>query len=195
MISKVDMLVYNAYTDAELIALLKGGDIKAFNEIHARYFGILYRHAYKRLQDREEVQDVLQELFTNLWNQKESINSHVNLAGYLYTSVRNRILNHYKYCKVRSNYIASLSNFIENSQPEADEQLRVKELIAVVESEVSKLPPQMRLIFEMSRNLHLSHQEIAEQLNISALTVRKQVSNSLKILRVKLGTLLFLLFF
>ncbi|MDB5151479.1 MAG: polymerase sigma-70 factor [Mucilaginibacter sp.] len=188
------MAGYNLYSDYELTVLLKQGDLAAFTAIHKRYYGVLYSHAYKRLPDREDVKDVLQELFTAIWNKRETLNFNVNLQAYLYTGVRNRILNIFKHQKIKSDYVASFSSFLVNNQPTPDDTLRIKELMAIVNAEVSALPPQMRLIFELSRNANLSHNEIAEKLNISPLTVKKQVNNSLKVLRLKLGTHFFMLF-
>ncbi len=189
------MSEYNSYSDIELTDLLKQGSLNAFTTIHKRYYGILYIHAYKRLPDREEVKDILQELFISLWNNRETLNINVDLKTYLYTCTRNKILNIFKHQKVKSDYITSFSKFLEASEPQPDEALRVKELIALVEAEVDALPPQMKLIFQMSRNANLSHREIAEKLDISPLTVKKQVNNSLRILRVKLSAHFFMLFF
>lgn len=190
------MSSYELFSDTELTLLLRRGDVAAFSEIHNRYYAVLYRHAHKRLQDREEVKDILQELFSAIWHNKASFNLSTSLSAYLYTAVRNRILNVYKHHKIKSDYVTSLQNFIDNNQvPEPDENVRVKQLIELIETEVAKLPAQMRRIFEMSRNANLSHQQIADELDISPLTVRKQVNNSLKILRVKLGTHFFMLFF
>ena len=190
------MSSYELFSDTELTLLLRKGEVAAFAEIHSRYYPILYRHAYKRLQDREEVKDILQELFSAIWDNKASFNLTTNLSAYLYTAVRNRILNVYKHHKIKSDYVTSLQNFIDNNQvPEPDENVRIKQLIELIEAEVAKLPAQMRRIFEMSRNANLSHQQIADELDISPRTVRKQVNNSLKILRVKLGTHFFMIFF
>ena len=190
------MSSYEFFSDTELIHLLKKGDVTAFSEIHKRYYGILYRHAYNRLPDREEVKDILQELFSSVWNSKNDLSLNTNLPAYLYTAVRNRVLNVHKHHKIKSDYISSLQKFIDHEHvPEPDESIRLKQLIELIEEEVAKLPSQMRLIFEMSRNAHLSHQEIADELHISALTVKKQVNNSLKILRVKLGANFFTIFF
>lgn len=187
------MGLYSKYDDQQLVFLLQGGDITAFTEIHNRYYGLLYAHAYKRLPVREEIKDILQELFISLWNNRNQ-NFTGHLSGYLYTSVRNRILNVYKHKKIRSDYISSFQEFLVQQEPIADEILRGKELEALIEQEVAALPAQMRLVFELSRNAHLSHQEIAEKLNISPLTVKKQVSNSLKILRAKLGSYFYTFF-
>lgn len=189
------MSIYESYDDCALLNLLKEGDLKAFAAIHKRYYGILYIHAYKMFPDREEVKDLLQELFTCFWNNREEIDPDINLKGYLYTGARNRILNIFKHQKIKSAYISSFKSFIDNNGPSADKQFRMKELIAIIDAGVSSLPPQMRLIFEMSRNSNLSHNEIAHELNISPLTVRKQVNNSLKILRIKLAAHIFIIFF
>lgn len=171
------------------------GDLSAFTAIYIRYHGVLYSHAYKRLPDREELKDILQDIFIYIWNNRESINFNVNLQAYLYTAVRNKILNVFQSQKFKSDYITSFEELVVNNEPIPDEALRHKELISIIDAEVSALPPQMRLIFELSRNANLSHKEIAEKLNISPLTVRKQVNNSLKILRVKLGPHFLMLFF
>jgi len=188
------MCEYNLFSDDELVALMRRGDLDAFTTIHQRYYGILYSHAYKRLPDREEIKDLLQELFANIWNNKESIQINVNLQAYLYTATRNRVLNIYKHQKIKSHYLTSLTQFIENREPIPDETLRVKELLNLINTEVSALPSQMRKIFEMSRNADLSHREIAEELNISPLTVKKQINNSLRILRLKLNTFFYMFF-
>ena len=178
---------YSKYTDQGLVMAIRSGDANAFTEIHDRYYPILYAHAFRRLPDREEVNDLLQELFLYLWNNRmQQFSGH--LSGYLFTSIRNRILNVYRSRKVRSDYIDSLQDFLDsNTSPIADDLLREKELTLIIEREISALPSQMRVIFEMSRNLNKSHLEIADHLSISPLTVKKQIYNSLKILRAKLG--------
>jgi RNA polymerase sigma-70 factor (family 1) len=186
---------YSSYSDGDLVSLLKQGDLAAFTEIHSRFYPVLYSHAYRKLPEREEVKDLLQELFTYLWDNRAYLSMEVSLSAYLYSSVRNKILNIYKHNKIKSDYIASFQDFSVNYETGAEESIRIKELLAIVEAEVVKFPPQMRLIFELSRNNHLSHQEIAGKLNISPLTVRKQINNSLKILRVKLGANFFVIFF
>lgn len=191
------MSFYDLCDDSKLFNLLKEGDLNAFAAVHKRYYGILYIHAYKMFPDREEVKDILQEVFLCLWNNRDDIVLELNLKGYLYTATRNRILNIFKHQKIKSAYISSFASFIEDESPCVDKQFRLKELTALIDAEVGLLPPQMRLIFEMSRNANLSHNEIALELNISPLTVRKQINNSLKILRMKLAThfLTFLTFY
>ena len=189
------MPAFDSYDDVELIALLKKDDLDAFTAIHNRYYGVLYSHIYRRLGDRDEVKDLLQELFTCVWNKRNALSPEINLQAYLYTAARNRVLNIFKHQKIKNDYISSFQKFAYDGDPTPDETFRLKELITLINAEVSALPPQMRLIFEMSRNANLSHNEIAEQLNLSPLTVKKQVNNSLRILRLKLHTHIFMLLF
>ncbi len=127
---------YNSYSDEELADKLKQGDLSAFTAIHERYYGILYAHAYKRFPDREEVRDILQELFTSIWNNRDSISFNMGLPAYLYTAVRNKILNVYKRQKIRSDHITSFQKFVENTGSTPHEIFRVKELIAIINAEI-----------------------------------------------------------
>lgn len=188
------MPVYNSYTDSELIALIREGDKLAYAKIYERYFRVLYVHALKKLQNEEEAKDLIQELFTVLWSRRESIAADVNMAAYLYTSVRNRVLDSFSHRKIEDKYIVSLQRRIDNESEAADHCLLEKELVTIIENEINALPPKMREIFELSRKNNLSHKEISEKLSISEQTVSKQVTNALKRLRTKLGAHLFLLF-
>lgn len=181
------MLIYTNLTDNEIVDLLKSGDRVALDEIYKRYHGILYSHAYRRLPDREEVRDMLQELFRYLWESRSKLQFTTGLSAYLYASIRNRIINHYRNKKVRDNFASSLQEFLDQGEHVIEEQLAEKELAKLIEEEVAALPEQMRLIFGMSRTENLTHNEIAEILNLSPHTVRNQVHNALKVLRVKLG--------
>lgn len=189
------MKPYTQYSDFELMDLLQTGDAAALTEIHSRYYGPLYTHAYSRFPFREEVRDILQELFNYLWDNREDIKLNTGLPAYLYGAVRNRLLKVYRHQKVRSDYVASLKNYIDQGEDSTNEQIHEKELLQIIQKEIKDLSPQMRLIFELSRNQELSHKEIAEKLNISPHTVRTQVRNALRILRLKLGANIFLLFF
>jgi RNA polymerase sigma-70 factor (ECF subfamily) len=97
--------------------------------------------------------------------------------------------------KVRSNYLSSLENFIKKNEYSAEYRLREKQMAELVEREIAALPPKMREVFELSRKANLNYREIAEKLNISDNTVKKQMSNALKILRSRLGIIFDLFFY
>lgn len=183
---------YTSLSDPELIDLLKAGDKLAYTHIYDRYNWLLHTHAYKKLNDREEAKDVVQGVFMTLWAKRENIELTSNLAGYLYTAIRNQILNLIAHKQVQSKYIDSIADFAEVGTVQADFQVRERELQSIIEREIALLPPKMREIFLMSRKANLTHREIALDLNLSEHTVRTQIRNALRILRVRLGILGFL---
>ncbi|WP_257659077.1 RNA polymerase sigma-70 factor [Parapedobacter lycopersici] len=175
-------------SDQELVVLLQRGDAAAFTMVFHRYYGLLFIHAYKKLRDAEQAKDVVQELFTALWVRRERLSlTNDNLAVYLYTAVRNRILDVIARQQVREKYIQSLQGFIDREQTGTDYRVRSLDLAALIEAEISALPPKMREVFEMSRYENLSHKEIAEKLELSELTVRTHVKKALRILRMRLN--------
>src|SRR5665213_3637729 len=105
------MAALNTLSDIELVALLKEGDQGAFAEIYNRYKGPLYIHAYNLLRDREEAKDILQQVFANLWTNRDQVEVRPQFAGYLYTIVKNRILKTIAHQAVESKYLASLADF------------------------------------------------------------------------------------
>jgi RNA polymerase sigma-70 factor (ECF subfamily) len=175
-------------SDHELISLFIKGDEAAYTEIYNRFKGILHLHAYKKLGNLEEAKDVVQELFTAIWNNRNEMPQTDNLSGYLYQSLRNRIFNMIAHKKVEAKYIDSISQFFNEGYVITDHLVREKELHSRIEAEISNLPLKMQQVFLLSRKSYLSHKEIAEKLSISESTVKNQIKNALKILRSKLGT-------
>jgi RNA polymerase sigma-70 factor (ECF subfamily) len=174
-------------SDEELLKEFQAGNTQAFELIYNRYKGILYIHAYKMLRDEDEAKDVVQELFTKLYTKAGILLLKTTFSAYLYTAVRNRILDIIAHKKIKTDYLASLEEFVNRGAYTTDYFIREKELAFQIEKEVSLLPEKMRLVFEMSRNANLSHKEIAAKLDISDKTVKKQINNAIKLIKVKLN--------
>jgi RNA polymerase sigma-70 factor (family 1) len=181
-----NMSDYELFTDNELVHLLKKGDHAAFTEIYIRYSKVLYIHAYKILNNRNEVKDIVQDIFATLWNKRSDLIIQTNLAGYLYVATRNNVIKIISRQQVKSKYLDFSQSTLNYSPSITDHLIREKQLHKIIEAEINELPPKMRLIINLSRKSHLTHKEIAYKLNLSESTVKKQVNNSLKILRIKL---------
>ncbi|KIO74608.1 RNA polymerase sigma 70 [Pedobacter lusitanus] len=179
-------MMYSKFSDQHLLGLLKEGDEAAFTEIYDRYWKVMYLHVFRMLRDEEEAKDVIQELFSTFWLKKETIQS-TNISGYLYVAARNKVLNLVQQNKVRSDYLTSLGSFSHEMSNVTLDQLDEKDLANALEREIAKLPDKMRIIFELSRKENLSHKEIALKLGLSDKTVKKQISNALKLIRSNLG--------
>lgn len=188
------MISYTTLADTDLVAYLKDGDKAAFTEIYNRYKGLLYIHAYHKLRNQSEADDVVHELFAVLWTKRHDLVLRTHLSGYLYQAVRNRVIDLISHKKVASEYMVSLQHFIDHSIAETDHLVRANELAALIEKEITALPSKMRVVFELSRKANLSHKEIATKLELSEMTVKKHVNNALKILRGKFGIFIYLLY-
>lgn len=187
------MELYAQLSDHALAALIRDRDRDAFAALYERYWAILFRYARKMLREDEEAGDIVQDVFIQLWERSAELHPDRNIAGWLYTSMRNRIVTLINRHKRYQDYIASLGEYLEKGECQTDDLLREKEFAVIIEREVEKLPPKMREVFELSRRAHLDHKTIAKTLHISEGTVKKQVANALKILRSRFGMFFFLL--
>jgi RNA polymerase sigma-70 factor (family 1) len=185
---------YAVLSNDELSALLNKGDHQAYEQLYQRYFRLLYIYAYKKLRDEEQAKDILQEFFTELWDKRKTTVFSTNISGYFFSAINNRIINYFARESVKSKYIESFSGFLTSENATTDHLVREKQLTELIEAEIQALPSKMRQVFEMSRKLHLSNKEIADQLDISERTVETQISNALFRLRTKLGVVIFLLY-
>lgn len=171
------------------------GDHFAYTEIYKKYHGALYIHVFNKLRNREEARDMVHDLFVDLWQRRSTLNIKTSIRSYLYAGLRYKVFDLIARDQVQHKYLEEIAKFSQEFQASSDHVLREKELTLIINKEIAALPGKMREIFELSRKGFLSHRQIAEQLNLSEATVKKQVSNSLKILKAKLGTQLFGLLF
>lgn len=185
------MAAYSTYTDQELAVFIKEGNSRAYEEIYARYWVLLYRHARKMLQNEDGARDVVQDVFAMLWSKREELNAFVSPSSLLYSAVKNQILNIFKHSKVASHHLESLKGFNPESTATTDFLVREHELAQIIESEIALLPDRMREVFELRRKKNMSLKEIAQQMGISELTVKTQMNKAIKILKARLGAGLF----
>ena len=188
------MPIYTTTSDFELLDFMRSGDHGAFEELYDRYKVALYLHAKRMLQDEDETKDVIQEVFTTLWHKKDELFISSSVKSYLYSAVRNKVLNILAHQKFEVKYLNSLQQVINLGEMSLEESLMERELINIIEREVDLLPAKMREVFVMSRRDHLSHKEIADKLNISDKTVKKQIGNAIKILRPKISVFITMFF-
>lgn len=181
------MVSYSNYTDQQLTALLKVEDQYAFSEIYNRYMPLLLRHAVDMLHDEDQAQDVVQDIFQMLWEKAGALEIHTSISAFLYASTRFRVLKEIRHSKVANHYADLVKTELEKGVMSTDEAIDEKELARKIENGLSKIPAKMRIVFELSRMQELSHKEIARKLNLSDHTVKRQISNALKIIRESLN--------
>lgn len=180
--------------EKNLLLKLQNGDRLAFEIIYHRYKGLLYVHASKHLKNQEDAQDIIHDIFFNLWQNRRVLRIQENLTAYLYQAVRNRVINFQLKSRKADEYQNSFQGFLVHFHVETDHLVREKMLRERIEQEIASLPDRMRAVFELSRKDGLSHKEIAEQLHITEQSVRSHIKGALKILRLRLSTIILLTF-
>ncbi len=162
-------------------------------EIEARFdvmvrahYTRLFRFVYRFLGSREASEDVVQEVFANVWRRAASINYDDPLP-YLYQAARNRSLSILRGRRVRERWQAAQVEAERGSPTVVVPNTDATELATAIEQAIEALPERCRLIFRMHREQHLSYREIARLLGLSAKTVDHQMGRALKVLRERLA--------
>lgn len=175
--------MYSNYTNEQLQQLLRGGIKEAFDEIYLRHWAALTRYAYRLTGSATEAGDIVQDVFVSLWRRRDEFTPSGALQAYLYKCVRNLSLRYLEKNIHQQRYLESLSFFAGQLQEGDVFIAECRDLETKLNGAVARLPEKMRDVFLLSRHEHLSHREIANKLGIAETTVKKQVSNALKLLR------------
>ncbi len=141
------------------------------------------------IRDQDQAEELVQEVFANLWSKATEIHIKTSPRSYLFSSTRNACLNFLKHKKVEQSYIGQA---VHQSYDQGD-QVEYEELIDRLEQALNKIPEKCREIFELNRFAGKRYKEIAEELGLSLKTVENQMGKALKILRSELGDYLLLL--
>jgi RNA polymerase sigma-70 factor (family 1) len=174
-------------SDDELLVLLKQDKLSAFKELYSRYWKKLYGAAYKRLKNKESAEEIVQEIFTNLWLKRYSLQITTTVGGYLYSTASNGIIDRYRKELVRTKYKEVFWTVHSETDNSTEDAIMLRELTYTIEAEVRQLPDKCRSVYELSRNEHKTNKEIALQLGISEKTVENHLTKALKRLRVGLS--------
>lgn len=180
--------------EEQLIADFRKGDQNTFEQLFKANYEALCRYAYSFVNDRDEAEDVVQNMFVSVWEKRGEMEIQTNLKGYLYRMVRNACLNVLKHKKVVEKH-ADGSVLTEASHGEsASELATTNELEGMIQRAIQTLPEQCRVVFELSRFENLKYGEIAARLEISEKTVENQMGKALRIMREQLKEYLVMVF-
>lgn len=170
--------------DAELLAQLRESEHSALTEIYNKYWKYLYQSSFRILQDHEKCNDVIQEVFVNLWEIRSKLFIKLSLKSYLYAAVKYEVLRQLRKQVINDDILDFIDTLEDNSN---EELMEYKELQQQIDQIIEELPPRCQEVFKLSRLEHLTHKEIAEKLAISTKTVEYHIANALVYLRSQLG--------
>lgn len=146
---------------------------------------MLGRSAFKRLQNEAIVEELVQDVFVNLWIKANELESDGNVKAYLFATLRNKVLHELRSCMVVAKHARIIAQSDETYAEDFSEVLQARQLEQKFQLVVKELPPQCREAFTLSRFENLSYKSIAQKMNISVNTVEKHIGKALSIMRQK----------
>lgn len=167
--------------DIKTLKALKDSDHKAFEIIFITYYNKIRIFIFGYIKSEIDAEDLTEELFANLWMNRESLDLSKSFNSYLHTIAQNSALNFLKRKYLHSSYVAEISSPEHSSSSEED--IIAKELGLFIDDVVNGMPEQRKQIYVLSRNRGLSNTEIANQLNTTKRNVESQLSLALKEIR------------
>ena len=178
-----------------LVKALKEGNQLAFSIVYKTYAAQTFSLAFKYLLNKELAEDAVQNLFLKLWLKKEEIDETKPINRYLFTMLKNDLLNTLRDSK-KNIYLLEdcLSMVLELEDNSQNENLK-QEQMNIIQQALEQLSPQRRKVFEMKVSGEYSNQEVADKLNLSINTIKFQYSQSLKQIRATVGELSLLLLY
>lgn len=171
----------------ELLTKLRNGDQLAFAQIYNQYRSKMYAYASNLCKSPETAEEIVQEVFIRLWQKKEQINTDLNFSAYIKKITLNHVLNHLKKVARERSLQVEVFQYIDAIRNTTEDNLLEKELLKTYDEAIALLPPQKKIIYQMSRNEEMTHDQIAEQLNISKNTVKNHMVEATKFIRSYVG--------
>ena len=171
--------------ETELLSRLQHGDAKAYSLLYDHYWERLYIQAFKRVQDEDAAKDLVQNVFINIWQRRETLKINSALSHYLHSAVKFQVFSYFRSAKVKENVMLQTISRIEASAS-IDELEGYFELEKLIAQEVALLPDKMKEAY-LLKAARLSTSEIAEKLNLKEQTVSNHLSEALRRIRLKLG--------
>lgn len=175
--------------EQQIIQEIRSGNKQVYKHLFELYYPALSAFAFKYLKDIDSSREIVQDLFVNIYEKRESIEVKDSLKAYLFRSTRNKCLNALRQKKTKREYHELITRNMESVADLNDQIMQVElenEIFRVVES----LPPKCKDIFIMSRVSGRTNSQIADELEISIRTVETQISKTLREIRKQLGNYL-----
>ncbi|MGZ8556900.1 MAG: RNA polymerase sigma-70 factor [Chitinophagaceae bacterium] len=169
------MLIAANYEEKVLLALIANGDRKAFAQIYIGYLNNLHRYIFLFTKSKEETEEILQEIFIKIWENREKLSEIDSFKNYLFRVAKNKLLDKVRQLQIRQRVHLEIKRSRLFSENITSDQCAYREYYKVVQQAIEKLPPKRKLIFRLNIENGLSQEEIATQLHISKSVVQKQI--------------------
>ena len=169
--------------DQQLMQQIKAGDNSAYDTLFRKYYSYLCMVVMRMTHSKEQSEDIVQEVFLEVWRKKEQLDIKSAVKSYLHRSVVNKTLNKIRDKKLEFDQDEEKLNSLPNMQSTPLQKIQGEELQSVIKTAFESLPEKCRVVFSMVKYEAMSYKETAEKLEISVKTVENQMSKALRIMR------------
>ncbi|KPP98363.1 MAG: ECF-type RNA polymerase sigma 70 factor [Bacteroidetes bacterium HLUCCA01] len=165
----------------ELTALIREGDARAFRTFFDQHHAALLQFLLSKNIRREVAEDLVQQAFLTIWDQRASLDASRSLRSFLFTIAYNRMLNHIRDHKAESVGLAFVPEEVDEGSPES--ATITSEAIKAMHRRLETMPERRREVFELCYLQELSHKEAAEAMGVSVKTIENHMAIALRELR------------
>jgi len=171
-----------SYVEKELLARVAKGDSKAFSLLFSKYRLAVFMHVLSIVKLPERAEEITQDVFLKIWHHRQGLDQVHSFENYLFIITKN-----YTISELRKKFFAEGPEVDQTHSWTPERQLQFKELSNHLHGIIDRLPPRRRQVFVMSRLENKTHQQIADELQISAGTVNQQLIAALSFIRAELA--------
>ena len=161
---------------------LRSNPEETISQLFREHYAYLHRAVYRVIPDNKISEDLVQDVFYELWRKREHIQINISIKAYLRRAVVNKALNYIRDQKIKPEGDEKLI-YMENKQMNPQQKVELSELEQRIHQAIARLPERCKQVFVLSRFEEMTYQEIADQLGVSIKTVEHQISKALKLLR------------
>jgi RNA polymerase sigma-70 factor (ECF subfamily) len=176
----------SANTDLAILTALANDDEQAFAALYHKYHQKLFYFVLNLTQSQQTAEDTLQEVFVKIWADRKQLTGITNFNAWIFRITKNHVLNGLRRMAQETLILAEIARDINPGTEDTYAILSYKDVHAVLKAGMNELPPQQKLVMELSRDEGMKYEEIGARLNISPLTVKKHAAQALQYLREKI---------
>ena len=177
---------YNSLeNEFHLVKNLSKGNLLAFNTLYEEYSGRLYRFAFGYFKSEVEAEELVQEVFTTIWEKRADLKEELSFKSFLFTIAFNLIRKHFRTKAYMSEYLKT--GMSDDLDMQTSQKITYDSLYQFITELVNQLPARRKEIFIKSRFNGLTIKEISEEMKISHKTVENQLTDALKFIRTNLN--------
>lgn len=190
----LNMSKYAVFSDHELLVMTAADDQDAYAELFDRYWEKMLSVAYSKIRDKDEAEEIVQDIFVSIWCRRQKLSSITSVGHYLAVAVKYQVIKVLARQNLQKKYIEHRIRLVNELTPQTPDWIEFEELKARLGKLVADLPEVSRIVYTLSREEGYTQKQIAEELNITEKAVENRLRRALKSIRSGLDHLLLFLF-